>query len=81
MELADGLVISRRTVWRLLADMKRSGLVRTRRRGKAYLYFVNPQAVIPDPVFDGLNFGEMVERVWTSVRSSENEVIGGDPPK
>jgi hypothetical protein len=72
-ELADALVISRRTAWRLLADIERSGAVRRRKRRKTYHYFLNAQAHLPDPVFRGLTLREVVEEVIFRIHALDSE--------
>ena len=44
IDMVDGLSLARRTVWGLIGDLRRAGMLRVRRHGRHHQYSVNPEA-------------------------------------
>jgi len=65
-EIADSMALTRRTVWGLIGDLRRAGMLRIRKEGRRHHYFVNLDAPFKHPTLNGLNLrvvlGEMVAR-------------------
>lgn len=57
--LADALVVTRRTVWGLISDLKRAGLLNIRKQGRTHHYSVNEDAPFPDPLLSHLTVGRL----------------------
>ncbi len=58
-DLADSLVVTRRTVWGLISDLKRAGLLNIRKRGRINHYKINEDAPFPDPLLSHLTVGRL----------------------
>jgi hypothetical protein len=58
-DLVDALVVTRRTGWGLISDLKRGGLLNIRKQGRVHLYRVNEDASFPDPVLSHLTVGRL----------------------
>ncbi len=59
-EIADGLMVTQRTAWGLMNDLKRAGLIEVRREGRLHRYSINGDARLPDPVLSHLTLGQLV---------------------
>jgi len=59
-EIASALVVTPRTVWRLVGDLKRSGLIQTRKDGRRHHYWLEPEGRLPDPVLSHLNLRQIM---------------------
>ncbi len=60
-ELADSLVITHRTVWGLVAELRKAGLLKIQKEGRKHHYFVNEDAQFPDRLLSHLTLGEVVQ--------------------
>ncbi len=48
-DLSESLFLTRRTVWSLIGDLRRAGMVHVRKRGRRHHYTVNPDAASQHP--------------------------------
>jgi DNA-binding transcriptional ArsR family regulator len=62
-EIADALVITPRTVWGLIGDLKRAGLVDSRREGRRHYYTINGAGRFPDPLISHLTLDEALKAI------------------
>jgi hypothetical protein len=53
-QIADEMSLTRRTVWGLVGDLRRQGILRVTRAGREHRYSVNPDAAFPLPVVRGV---------------------------
>ena len=60
-DLADALVVTRRTVWGLIGDLKRADLLNIRKQGKTNHYRVKEDAPFPDPLLSHLTVGRLFQ--------------------
>ena len=58
-DVSAALVVTPRTVWRLIGDLKREGLIRVRKEGKRHRYSINEQGHLPDPALSGLTLSQL----------------------
>lgn len=70
-EIADAMSLTRRTVWGLIAALRRASMVQVRQQGRRHHYKVNLNAPFLHPTLKGYTLrpilGEMVEqsqRAW-----------------
>ncbi|HEX9833960.1 MAG TPA: winged helix-turn-helix domain-containing protein [Mycobacterium sp.] len=62
-EIADALTVTPRTVWGLIGDLKRAGLVDSRREGKRHYYTINGAGRFPDPLLSHLTLDEALKAI------------------
>lgn len=76
-EIADDMVLTQRTVWGLIGDLRRAGMLHVRREGRRHHYTVNLDAPFRHPIFEGLPLrlvmGELVERYARPRHARERE--------
>jgi hypothetical protein len=60
-EMVEAFSLTPRTIWRLIGDLRRAGMLWVRRNGRRHHYFINPDT--RDPVFGGKTFRQIVEPV------------------
>ncbi len=64
-EIADDMSLTQRTVWGLIGDLRRAGMLRIRREGRRHHYTVDLDADFKHPTLKGLPLravlGELVE--------------------
>jgi DNA-binding MarR family transcriptional regulator len=60
-DLADALVVTQRTVWTLIGDLKRADLINIRKEGRIHHYRVKEEAPFPDPLLSHLPVGRVFQ--------------------
>ena len=72
-EVADAMSLTRRTVWGVVGDLRRAGMLDVRREGRRHHYTVNLDGPFKHPVLNGVTLevilGELVART-TKQRST-----------
>jgi len=58
-EIAGALVVTRRTVWGLISDLKGADLLNIRREGRINHYTIREDAPFPDPLLSHLPVGRV----------------------
>jgi predicted transcriptional regulator len=53
-DLAGNLSVTRRTVWSIIGDLRRAGMLRVENEGRRHHYFVNLDGPFKHPVLGGL---------------------------
>ena len=65
-EIAGAMSLTRRTVWGVIGDLRRAGMLHVRKEGRRHHYSVNLDAPFKHPVLNGLSLrtilGEMVQQ-------------------
>lgn len=65
-EIADEMSLTQRTVWGLIGDLRRAGMLDVRREGRRHHYTVNLEASFKHPTLTGLSLktimGDLVEQ-------------------
>ena len=59
-DIAGALAVAPKTAWRLVRDLKRSGLTQVRREGRRHHYWMESDGRLPDPVLSHLNLREIM---------------------
>ncbi len=62
-ELADYLVLTYRTVWGLVGELRKAGLLKVRKKGRRHHYFVNVEAQFPHPLLSHVTMGDVVKAI------------------
>jgi DNA-binding transcriptional ArsR family regulator len=74
-EIAEAMSLTRRTVWGVIGDLRRAGMLHVRKEGRRHHYSVNLEAPFKHPTLNGFSLrtilGELVERA-----SRERELVG-----
>jgi DNA-binding IclR family transcriptional regulator len=65
-EIAEAMSLTRRTVWGVIGDLRRAGMLRIRKEGRRHHYTVNLDGPFKHPVLNGFNLrvilGKLVEQ-------------------
>ncbi len=76
-EIADAMSLTRRTVWGVIGDLRRAGMLRVRKEGRRHHYTVNLDAPFKHPVVNGVSLrlilGELV------ARASRGDLVAARP--
>lgn len=74
-QIAEDMALTQRTVWGLIGDLRRAGMLKVRREGRRHHYTVNLDAPFKHPTLKGLPLsvimGELVEH-FARQRSRES---------
>jgi DNA-binding transcriptional ArsR family regulator len=62
-EIADALALTQRTVWGLIGDLRRAGLLIVSRQGRRHTYTINRSGRFPDPLISHLTLGQALEAI------------------
>ena len=62
-DLAESLVLTYRTVWGLVGELRNAGLLKVRKEGRRHHYFVNLDAQFPDPLLSHMTMGDVVNAI------------------
>lgn len=54
-EIAEAMSLTRRTVWGVIGDLRRAGMLRIRKEGRRHHYTVNLDSPFKHPVLDGFS--------------------------
>jgi hypothetical protein len=54
-QIMDGMSLTRRTVWGIIGDLRRAGMLGVRRNGRNHHYTVNLDAPFLHPTIDGVD--------------------------
>ena len=54
-EIAEAMSLTRRTVWGVIGDLRRAGMLRIRKEGRRHHYAVNLDGPFKHPVLDGFS--------------------------
>lgn len=53
-EIADGLCLTQRTIWGVVGDLRRAGMLQIRREGRRHHYSINLEATFRHPTISGV---------------------------
>ena len=74
-EIAEEMSLTRRTVWGVIGDLRRAGMLHVRKEGRRHHYTVNLDAPFKHPVLNGFSLriflGELVKQA-----SRQRELVG-----
>jgi DNA-binding transcriptional ArsR family regulator len=60
-DLAEALVVTRRTVWGLISDLKGGGLLDIRKQGRVHHYRIREDTPFPDPLLSHMTVGHLFQ--------------------
>jgi DNA-binding transcriptional ArsR family regulator len=76
-QIADDMALTQRTVWGLIGDLRRAGMLDVRRDGRRHHYTVNLDAPFRHPIIKDLTLktvlGEIVERSAEANQTNHRE--------
>jgi hypothetical protein len=53
-DITDGMSLTQRTVWGIVGDLRRAGMLKVRRSGRHHLYRVDPEGPFLHPTIRGV---------------------------
>ncbi len=59
-DLSESLFLTRRTVWGIVGDLRRAGMLHIRKNGRRHHYVVNLDASFRHPVLEGITLREVL---------------------
>ena len=59
-EIAQAMVLTRRSVWGTIGDLRRAGMLQVRKNGRRHHYTVNLNAPFSHPTIQGLTLRDVV---------------------
>lgn len=68
-EMADELCLTRRTLWGLIGDLRREGMLAIRRDGREHHYYVDMNAEFRHPVLGSLPLRTILGRLSAEARA------------
>jgi DNA-binding IscR family transcriptional regulator len=80
-EIAAALALTQRTVWGLMGDLKRAGLVNTKREGKRHCYTINGAGRFPDPLISHLTLAEALAVIGDERAGSDLQRVPEQPER
>jgi predicted transcriptional regulator len=76
-QISDDMALTQRTVWGLIGDLRRAGMLNIRRDGRRHHYTVNLDAPFRHPIIKDLTLrtvlGELVERTSDQKRANNRQ--------
>ena len=60
-EMTEALYLTQRTIWGLVGDLKRAGMVQFRKSGRRHHYFADPDSRVHHPAFEGKTVREIMD--------------------
>ncbi len=67
-DIASAMFLTRRTVWGVIGDLRRAGMLHVRKNGRTHHYSVNLDAPFPHPVLDGITMGQVLGQLTRQTR-------------
>jgi hypothetical protein len=58
-DITDGMSLTRRTVWGIVGDLRRAGMLNVRRSGRHHLYRVDPEGPFLHPTIKGVKLASV----------------------
>ena len=58
--IADGMSLTQRTVWGIVGDLRRAGMLLVQRTGRKHHYRVDPEGPFLHPTIKGVRLGAVV---------------------
>ncbi len=65
-EIADSLSLTYRTVWSLVGELRKAGLLNVKKKGRRHYYFINVDAPVPHPLISHMTMGDVVSAIFGS---------------
>jgi hypothetical protein len=59
-QIAEALCLTQRTIWGVVGDLRRAGMLEVRREGRRHHYSVNMNASFRHPTIDGVKLGDLL---------------------
>jgi len=64
-QIADALCLTQRTIWGVVGDLRRAGMLEVRRLGRRHHYSVDMSATFRHPTIDGVTLGTLLGSIPT----------------
>lgn len=73
-ELTDAFVVTQRTMWGLISDLKRADLLDIRKEGRRHHYTIKDDAPFPDPLFAHATLGQVFRALCAACEGSDQDL-------
>ncbi len=67
-DLSETLFLTRRTVWGIIGDLRRAGMLHVRKNGRRHHYAVNLDAPFRHPLLEGITLRQILGRLTRQAR-------------
>jgi len=74
-DIADGLFLTRRTIWGVIGDLRKAGMLEVERNGRRHHYSVNMDALLRHPTIKGVSLRTLLGRLNGNDRRPRQELI------
>ncbi len=71
-DIMDGMSLTRRTVWGLIGDLRRAGMLRVQRVGRLHHYRVNLDGPFLHPTINGMRLRTVLGRLTQQVEQIDS---------
>ena len=72
-QIADGLCLTQRTIWGVVGDLRRAGMLIEKRVGRRHHYQVNLDATFRHPTIKGIPLRALLGGISESIRPRERQ--------
>ncbi len=79
-EIADAMVLTKRSVWGVIGDLRRAGMLHTRKQGRRHYYTVNLDAPFLHPTLKGYTLRHALGGIIGQARRCEAAVSSWHAP-
>ncbi len=67
-DLSETMCLTRRTVWGIIGDLRRAGMLHVRKNGRRHHYTVNLDAPFRHPLLEGITLRQILGRLTGKAR-------------
>lgn len=71
VDIADGMSLTHRSVWGIVGDLRRAGMLQVRRSGRHHHYAVDPDGPFLHPTISGLRLRSVLGKIVDRHESTE----------
>ncbi len=72
-EITDGLSLTQRTVWGIIGDLRRAGMLQVWRDGRHHHYRVDPEGPFLHPTIEGVKLRSIIHGLSNGSNGSRRE--------
>ena len=73
-EISESMALTRRTVWGLIGDLRRAGMLQVWRDGRHHHYRVDPDGPFLHPTIEGVKLGSVLGEMTNGSRHEERAI-------
>ena len=73
-DITDGMSLTQRTVWGIIGDLRRAGMLQVWRSGRHHHYRVEPEGPFLHPTIEGVKLGSVLGEMTNGSRHEERAI-------